>query len=148
MSEEKYRTLITEYKAIIEAKFDSTLEDVSLNHSKLDDALKNQITLELEWQAIHAKVKNLKERLEVEVEETYAASMKTVMSDAYKDVTFSEAKEYAKIDASHRSMRRLLLDAMELYDDTKGAVEVITSRRYVLNNITQSVVAGVNSHII
>lgn len=132
----------------VDNKFDQTLEDISLEHTKLAEALKRQISLELEWQFLYGRVKNIRERIEMEMEEAYAEGIKEEMRDKYAEVSISEAREYAKINQKYRNSRRLLMDVKEIYDDVKGAMEVVTSRRYVLNNLTQATVANVDNHII
>jgi hypothetical protein len=142
--EERISTLEKEYDSLLEG----TMDDVGLDAVRIKDALKGQLTLELVWNSILAKTKTLKEELEYQVEVAYSASIEKELKNSYRSTSISEAREFAKCNETYREYRKHLLNATGLYEDCKSAVETVTSRRYILNNLTNLVVSGSENHLL
>jgi len=130
------------------ATLDETIELVSIEDIKIKDALKNQLPLELSWNALLSKGKHIKDRAEYEMETAYSESIEKELKDSYRSTSISEAREFAKCNQAYKTARILFLDASALYDDIKAAMETVTSRRYVLNNLTNLVVASSENHLL
>lgn len=127
---------------------DETLDLVSIENVKIKDALINQLPLELSWNALVSKGKALKDRIEYEMESSYSAAMEKELRHSHRSTSISEAREFAKCDASYKQHRLLYLDADALLGDIKAAMETVTSRRYVLNNLTNLVVSSTENHLL
>ena len=139
---------LKDLRELMDQKFVDTLDDVHLDGRRLDEGLKTQLVLEYAWQIVHSKAKTLKDYAEFVSEEAYAIALKAEMNDSYRDVSITEAKEYAKINPQYKQSRIDLIYARELYEESKGVMEVVTSRKYTLNNLTKTTIAEVNNHII
>lgn len=143
--------LFKEFKKL-ESVFDDAYakveEEIDLDTVVLKDALKLQLKIQLRWEAITKKANWLFDWCEYEVDTAYAAALESELKDSYKSTKISEAREYAKANANYKKYRKLLVEARYLRDECRGVLEVITSRKYVLNNISNTVIAGAENHII
>lgn len=127
---------------------DETLDLVSIEHVKIKDALINQLPLELSWNSMVSKGKSLKDRIEYEMDSAYSAAMEKELRHSHRSTSISEAREFAKCCPIYKEHRLLYLDADALLGDIKAAMETVTSRRYVLNNLTNLVVSSSESHLL
>lgn len=134
---EKYDTLET-----------TTIGDVRISNNRLKDALSKQIELELKWQPLLSEVRVFKNRTKHFMETGYSDAMNQLLTNSYRKHSISEARELAKADPTYRGWKVLFVEADDLYEDVKGIVDVIHSRRYVLNNMTNSIIAGVKEDLL
>lgn len=141
---DKFDKLKEDYEEL----FKDTEDLVEINHKKIKTALKDQIVIELNWELMAKKLSNLYDLCEVEVDSSYSDAIKNAMSDRYKEVTFTEAKVYAKADPSYKSAVRLMHDIRHIRDECKGILESVKSRKFILNNLSNLIVAGSENHII
>lgn len=145
---QKIKTRFDAQVKVYEQTYNDTIDTVSLDGVILKEALKNQIDLQLSWEVIVKRINKTYEMCELEVENCYAAAVSSEIRNAYKSVSITEAKEFAKADVEYQEARRLLIDIREVRDEAKGILSTVESRKYILNNITNSVVASVETHII
>ena len=127
---------------------DIHLDEIVLDNKTLASALKSQVNLQLAWESLKNRVSYLYNSIENDVEEAYAAAISVELKDGYKSTTISEAREFAKCNQNYKTFKRLLNECKLLKDEISGILDVIQSRKYILNNMTNSVVAGVDGHII
>jgi hypothetical protein len=144
----KIKTRFDAQVKLYEQTYNDTIDSVSLDGVILKEALKNQIDLQLAWEVLVKRINKTFELCELEVESTYAAAVSAELKNAYKTVNITEAKEYAKANPDYQDARKLLIDIREVRDEAKGILSAIESRKYILNNITNAVVASAESHII
>lgn len=137
-----------QFVPIYEQTYENTLPEITLDNVLLKDALKNQVTLQLEWELLVKRISKIFDVCEHETETAYALAISKELKDAYKSTSISEAREFAKANPEYRRARRLMIDIKEIRDEAKGVLETIQSRKYILNNITNSVVSSVENHII
>jgi len=133
---------------VFENTSDKTLPLVELSNITLAEALKNQVVLELTWNEIVGRVKTLKSQIDVVIEEAYSDAITRELKDSYRSTSISEAREFAKTDKVYRDFKGLSVEVNDLYDESKGILDTIHSRRYVLNNMTNSIVASVDKNIL
>lgn len=137
-----------ELVGIFDDTCENTLPLVELSDIILTDALKNQITLELTWNSVVGKIKTLKSQIDMIIDEAYSDAITKELKDSYRSTSISEAREFAKTDKTYRDFRGLSIEVNDLYEEAKGILDTIHSRRYVLNNITNSAVASVDKTIL
>lgn len=142
--EELFEKAVMEY----DETFNETLPEMELNNIPLKKALQNQVTLMLKWEIISKRLNYLFDEAEVLEESVYAHALKSAMHDKYRDVSYSEGKEYAKTDNAYQNIRRLKNKIRNYRDEARGILETVHSRKYILNNMTQSIVAGVENNIL
>lgn len=133
---------------LYEKTYEETVDMVSLDGSVLKEALKNQVTLQLSWEMIVKKLNKVYDSCELAVDSSYAAAVSAELRNAYKSVSITEAKEFARANVDYQEAKKLLIDVREVRDEAKGILNTIESRKYILNNITNSVIASVDKHIV
>lgn len=133
---------------LYEKTYEETVDMVSLDGSVLNEALKNQVTLQLSWEMIVKKLNKVYDSCELAVDSCYAAAVSAELRNAYKSVSITEAKEFARANIDYQDAKKLLIDVREVRDEAKGILNTIESRKYILNNITNSVIASVDKHIV
>lgn len=143
--------IVTEFDKLVqeyEDLFKESEEPMVLDGKTISEALKSQIILELSYELMSKKLSHLYDQCETEVESAYSDAVKDAMSDRYKEVTFTEAKVYAKANPTYKASVSLMHDIRHIRDECKGLESVVRSRKYILNNLTNLVVAGSENHIL
>lgn len=135
-------------QTIYEDLYKDTAPKVFLDGVVLKEALVNQISLQMDWELLVKKINKVYDVCENEAEIAYSAAISVEMKNAYKTTTITEAREFAKADPTYQRARRLLIEVREVRDEARGILSTIESRKYILNNITNAVVASVETHII
>lgn len=131
-----------------DALFDKLIPEVTLDGRILTESLKNQAPLMVEWEVMTKRFNYLYDECETIVETTYAEAIKVAMLDKYRDVSISEAREYAKCDPAYKVARETLNEIRHARDECRGILESVISLKYTLNNITNAIVAGVDKTIL
>jgi len=142
--ESAYETFVDEFDRV----YKETLPLVAIDGVLLKEALTNQVTLQLKWELLTKRINRIFDAAELEAETAYSEAISKELRDSYKSVSISEAREYAKSDEAYKSFRRLMIEIRQVRDESRGILETINSRKYILNNITNAVVASVTNHII
>jgi len=142
--ESKHKKLQEEYESLC----DSTLPMMELDNVVVSKALKNQIHLQFVWESLVRELSHLHDFLESELEGLYSETVEDELKDSYRSSTISEAREFAKANKEYRTAKRLLLSIQETRDISKGILETITSRKYVLNNLSNLIIHGSDGYIL
>lgn len=142
--EKRYEELLEIY----EASYKAAEPLIILDGVILKEALKNQIELQLDWELIVKRFNKVYDLCELEAESAFATAISKELRDGYKNTSITEAKEFAKADKTYQTAKRLLIEIRETRDEARGILDTIQSRKYILNNITNSVVSSVETHII
>jgi len=148
MTQQTYEQRVEQLQTQIAETIDATIDIIVLDDKPIVEALKSQVVIELQWEAVIAAAKRLRDALEIEADEAISSAVTAELKNSYRSTTITEAKEFAKTDPIYRDMRRLHVMAANLYDEAKGMLETVHSRRYVLNNITSAIVASAHLHIL
>lgn len=134
--------------AMFEEKIESDEKTIVIDDRPLKTALVEQLKLQMDWETLSKRANNLYDLCEFYTEDMYAQALTKELRDAHYKCTISEAREFAKNDNAYRKAKHLQISVKELRDEIRGVLEVITSRKYVLNNISNIVISGSESHII
>lgn len=147
-NEQLYLDSLADIENKYRALYDSSIEIIGLDNTRLIDSLKNQVDLQLRWASLLARVNYLYYSIENDVETSYAEAISRELRDSYKSTTITEAREFAKCDAQYKVFKRLMNETKLIKDEISGVLDTVNSRKYILNNISNSVVGGVEGHII
>ena len=139
---------LNELVDIFDQLYEESLKRISLDNITLKEALVNQIPLMLDWEIVVKELNYIHDQCLDEVDSCYALAIKTLMNDAYKSLSISEAKEYAKADLSYRNAKSLYNKIKQKRDEAKSMMDVIDSRKYILNNLTNAIVSSNENHIL
>lgn len=132
----------------LEELYNENLVVVDVQGSIIGEALTQQIQLEMQFEVITKRIKRIVSEFELYVDEAYSDAISSVIRDSHKAHSITEAKEIAKTDQTFRSVKRILVRATSLYDESRGYQDVVHSRRYVLNNLTSVIVSSVKDTMI
>ena len=135
-------------KQIHEDTFKETEKNIDLNGMVLKEALKNQVDLQFQWEVITKKLSKLYDICELEAETAYAEAISAELKDRFKSYSISEAREFAKANKTYIQFKRLLIEIKEVRDEARGVLSTVESRKYILNNITNGLVASVDKTIL
>lgn len=128
--------------------FDELIDQIEIDNKLVKNALKEQIPLQLQWELLHKEIANLYNLVETKVEESYNEAVADELSDGYRKMTYSEAKSYAFADQDYKEAKALLIEVQRIRDEIKGILETIHSRKYILNNLSNLIVAGSQDQIL
>ena len=130
-------------------KLESGLEDkLSMENEQLKVALSSQIPLEYEWYPILSEARILRTVTKNSMDNIYHSGISEHLNNSYRKRTITEAKELSRSSNEYMDWSRMNDEMIDLYDDIKSIIEIIQSRRYVLNNITNAFVASVHNNSI
>lgn len=142
------RKSIVDLRVSLDETFERTSELIDVYGTSLEDALKNQLLLQLEWELINKRARKIHSLCDLKVDEMYSQSFKTEMSNSYKNISTTEGREFAKVNPNYIEARYLLIDAAELKEEAAGLLEVVISRKYILNNLTNAIIAAANKEVL
>lgn len=146
----KFSKILTEYDKTVkeyDELFDETLPEIELK-GKVIEQLTHQVTLMIQWEVMTKRLNKLHDDCIILAEDEYGRALQTAMRDKYREVSISEAKEYAKMDDGYKNSRKLLNKIRHVRDEARGILEVIHSRKYILNNVVQSITADAENYIL
>lgn len=121
---------------------------ILLEGMSLKEALKSQLPLQMDWEIITKKIAYLHDLVENDVETEFAEAISKELKNSYRSTSITEAKEFAKTNKDYRAMKKLLTDVKYLRDEARGVLETINSRKYLLNNMSNAIVASVEDAIL
>tara|TARA_B100000700_G_C15049568_1_gene859591 strand:- start:2140 stop:2586 length:447 start_codon:yes stop_codon:yes gene_type:complete len=123
-------------------------EQIDFEGKRLKTVLTNQLKLQMRWEILTKRITKIYDICEYVMDLSYNSSLSKELKDSYRQNTITEAKEFAKADETYKKARRLLIEIREVKDEAKGVLEVVNSRKYLLNNITNAMVASVEDTIL
>jgi len=146
-----YDELVTTYEKL-DSRFDEFLEEyteqISIENKKLKVALVEQVNLQTIFGSMVSKVKSLKDSVEYYVDETHSEAMNAELRNSYRSVTVTEAKSVANSNKMYRKFSNLLVRVSGLMYDVDSSLETVTTRKYILNNMSNAIIASVENTII
>lgn len=123
-------------------------EAVGLDNIKLSEALKNQLHLQMKWDSLYKKISYVYDMAQFLVEQAYADAVTSELKNSQRISSITEAKEFAKSNPDYKKCKRFMIIVQEVRDEVKVVVETVNSRKYILNNLTNAMVASVDDTIL
>jgi hypothetical protein len=136
------------YKVEVEELSKNIETDIVFDDKKLEASLVNQIDLQFKWNRMYAKVYSLRKNASIESEAAFARAYTNAVSDAYKSVSSTDAKHYAMCDDDYISSKQLETKITRLKKEVEGIVDVLESRKYILKDLTASIINECNGYIL
>lgn len=128
---------------------EESLPMIELDGVTLKEALKTQMPLMIRWEIMSKKFDHLFNEAELIVDEAYGDAIGNAYKiEKYREISTTEAKERAKGDPAYKTAKRLMNKIRHSRDECRGILEVIVSRKFLLNNLTNSITAGVDRTIL
>lgn len=135
-------------EALYDSKFTEVEKEIDLGGTSLRNALKSQLRLQMEWEILSKRVNKIYDLCENFMEESYNTAMSEELRNSHRINTITEAKEFAKTNKDYRLAKRMLLEIREVRDEVRAVVDVLTSRKYILNNMTNAIIGSVEDTIL
>lgn len=136
-----------------EKKFEHSISQyegtIALDGVLLDEALKNQVELQVEYERLHGEAVGLENDASTLKELFHSAAFaKEMKSKAKRPDTFTEAKMYANTDDDFVMASMTYNRIFKVKAEVHGVLEAVITRKFVLNNLTNAVINSVNKHIL
>jgi len=127
-------------------KLEKTIEDdINLKGDKLEPALTSQPSLQRVWGILAANVAVLYKDVEREVDEAAGHAYVAAQSDNYKSRNSTDAKHFVDQDPAYNDAIRKKNKIYRLKKQIDSVCDVIESRKYVLKDLTASIINQVNN---
>ena len=142
--EQLLKLLESEYK-----KLSTNVEaEIMLSNKQLDSALTEQIKIQIRWERLSAKVASGYSLSKDNAEYEFAKAYTNAISDAYKDLSSTDAKFIAGCDVNYADAKKLENNYYRLRKEVEAVVDTIESRKYVLKDLTSSIINEVSKTIL
>jgi len=129
--------------------YEETLEDeVDLQGKILEKALASQTEMQLRWNRLYARVYALRQEAKMEADAAFGRAFTAATGDAYKSVSSTEAKHHAMCDDTYIRTKQREIKVVRLEKEVEGVVDVIESRKYILKDISATVIKECNGKIL
>lgn len=128
-----------------EDEYESIADKVSVYDNRLKDALTDQVPLELLICDLDGEIRYLYDLAEHYRDEALSKANDKLMN-SQRMYNSTEVKRLAENDRAYLDMRLLVIEIGKLKSEISGVKEVVTTRRYILNNLTNAVIASVDGH--
>lgn len=128
---------------------ETSLSLIELDGVTLKEALKTQMPLMVKWEIMTKKFDHLFNEAEILVDEAYGYALgNAYKAEKYREISTTEAKERAKADPTYKTAKRLMNKIRHSRDECRGIMGVVDSRKYILNNMTNAITAGMDRTIL
>lgn len=120
------------------------LSDIKLQGKKLEPALSEQPKLQHDWILLGAALAWLYKEACNDADTAYGDAFILAQSDNYKSRNSTEAKWFAERDGGYNVAVRVKNKVFRLKKQVDGIIEVIESRKYILKDLTASILGQVS----
>jgi len=121
---------------------------ILIENRQLRECIGEQISLLYEWEGLAAITHANARRAEALVDQVYGLVFKKEMSGRGKAPSTTEAKAYAQSNDDYVRVKQLHNNTIRLRDEVDAVLNTIKARQYALKDLTNALVAGVESHVI
>ena len=122
--------------------------NIPIDDRPLKDCLADQLHLENTINNLLNEICYYKNCCQTEFESIYSNNYSNLVTDSYKDINASEAKQIAMSDSSYIAYKKLYNKYENLYNVAKDVADVIQTRKYTLKTMADSMINGVNNQLI
>ena len=119
--------------------------EINLQGKKLEPALTSQPHMQRQWGLLNAKLAGLHEESKNITNTQYGVAFTLAQSNNYKDVNTTEAKWLAEQDTDYNNAKEIELKIYRLRKEVDVMCDVIESRKYILKDLTASIINQVNN---
>ena len=145
---ETYKSQIRDLRKDYDALCGEFEETIPLDNKILQDCLKNQITMQMKFNELYSELYHWHENAKTDVEELYSLRYQVLIDDSYKGYSATEAKQIAMSDTNYLQMKRIYNNFHALLSSMNELNDLLETRKYTLKTISDSMINGINKHII
>lgn len=130
---------------IMKAEFDTI---VSLDNKVISLCLKEQVKLHSVWANFQSKINYLYALAETNEENYFAIAFNDIVRTSPVKLTATEVKIMVNTDMDYLDARKVLNKVYRYKSQVSDIVNLIESRKYILKDMTNLIVAGGDSYIL
>ncbi|MCK4500546.1 hypothetical protein KAU11_08605 [Candidatus Babeliales bacterium] len=119
--------------------------DIKLQGKTLEPALSEQPNMQRNWVLLGAALAWLYAEACNDADTAYGDAFTNAQSDSYKSRNSTEAKWFAERDNGYNDAVRIKNKVFRLKKQVDGILDVIESRKYVLKDLTASIINQQNN---
>lgn len=119
--------------------------DIEIRDKKLENALAPQASIQYKWGKLAASLAWLFEEAKNEADTAFGEAYVLAQSDNYKSVSSTDAKWFAEKDDNYNDAVRMKNKIYRLKKQVDNIADVIESRKYILKDLTASIINQVNN---
>lgn len=146
MTENDILTELGKYQEVYDILVTTAEEELRLGGKRLDEALIPQPELQRKWGDLAAGVSWLYEEAKNNMSTAFGDAYKQAQGDNYKSISSTDAKWYAERDDDYNDTVNTKNKVFRLKKSVDNVVDVIESRKYILKDLTASVISQVNNY--
>lgn len=143
---ERRKARLKELHTEFDDKFDEG--DIEIDGKILINSLKEQINIQLKWEKFSAKVQYELDKQKSLAESAYTKAYTKAISDKHKIVSSTDAKNIASSDDDYIDHKKLENKFRRIRNETNSVCQTIESRKYILKDISATVINQCESYII
>lgn len=140
--------LVQEAIAYVEEEKEQVEDEIILDNHQLDECLKNQIRLQLQWEKMSAYTTGIYEQVKEATESAYADAYRRLMVEDNREWSTTDAKILVQSDEEYRKYKKLEIELAAAKKEVDGILKVVESRKYILKNMVDSVINSTEKYII
>jgi ElaB/YqjD/DUF883 family membrane-anchored ribosome-binding protein len=148
MNLKELATLTSNIEQIISTGKSEDEHYFKIDNEILKNALTDQVRLHHKWEHLLSGSRNIFYEAETYMEAAYSKALSDVLSNSNVDYTTTEAKILAQKDSNYVEVRLLYNRISNVKKDAESVLRALETRKWILKNITDLVVQGVDNHII
>jgi len=123
-------------------------QEISITNRKLKSVLINQLDLQSNVEEKYIEAHYLLKEFEDVCNAFYSNAIERMIHNHNKDYTIGEAKACVHGDGSYILAKRYYNRTFKVHSQLKYLTELVTTRKYVLNNLTNAIINSVEDHIL
>lgn len=121
---------------------------IDIENKLLDQALKEQVNMEMGMIPYIEAVHYFNEYCKSELERIFSENYEEAINHRMRAYSATEAKQVAMANEDYIAMRRVSNKIKSLHERMKYIQSVVETRKYTLKTLSDTVINGVNKHII
>lgn len=122
--------------------------NVLLSGKRLEPALSEHTPMQLSWGLLGARLSGMHEQAKNVSSTLYGDAFTFAQSNNYKSVNSTEAKWAAEADDDYNKAKTIELKIYRLRKEVEAVIDVIESRKYILKDLTASIINAVDSKLL
>lgn len=139
---------IESLRKMIELQYEIDEKKIELTHKCIDECIGDHVHMHLRWEILNKKAKYLLAQSEADVEHKHALAFSKTLNNSQRAYSTTEAKTIANLCPHYINAIKERNEINSLYQQTESILKVIDSRKWLLKNLSDLIVAGGEKFII
>lgn len=145
---EELKTRIDSLTTRVEASQLEAEPQIVLDNHLLDECLKNQVLLQLEWEQFMGLAAGLENESEALKDQYHSYAFVQAHSQSKRVLNSTDAKRYADVNNDYVDAVKVYNKIYRLRKEIEAILNAVNTRKFVLNNMTNAAIHGINKSIL